>query len=82
MDLNIKNTIVAYCNKKVISSLVLQKYCDCFSTFAQGFLNFSAKMHYVWQGVLIAILWQIRDVKIVANSLYVCQGTYIAKFRK
>ena len=34
-------------------------------------------MHYVWQGVIVAILWQIRGIKIVANSHYVCQGTYV-----
>ena len=33
-------------------------------------------MRYVWQGVVIAILWQICNVKIAANLFYVCQGTY------
>ena len=42
--------------KKTISSLVLY---NCFSTFAQSFLNFATKMHYVWQGVSITISWQI-----------------------
>ena len=32
-------------------------------------------MHYVWQGV-VAILPQIRVVKIAANSRHVCQGSY------
>ena len=32
-------------------------------------------MCYVWQGVVIGISWQIRDIKITANSHYVCQGT-------
>ena len=39
-------------------------------------LNFTAKMRYVWQGVIVAISRRIRDVKIAANSRYVCQGTY------
>ena len=32
-------------------------------------------MHYVWQGVIVAISRRIRDVKIAVNSSYVCQGT-------
>ena len=32
-------------------------------------------MGYMWQGVVVAISWQICNVKIVANSRYVCQGT-------
>ena len=34
-------------------------------------------MHYVWQGVIVAISRRIRDVKIAANSRYVCQVTYL-----
>ena len=51
---------------------------------AEGFLllykylvNFTAKTHYVWQSVVVAVSRQIRDVKIAANSRYVCQDSHI-----
>ena len=45
------------------------------SLLLHSFLKFAAKMHYVWQGVIIAISQQIHDVNIQANLHYVCQGT-------
>ena len=56
--------------------LAISSLLKCFSTFAQSFLKFAAKMRYVWQGVIVAISRRIRGVKIAANSRYVCQGTY------
>ena len=45
------------------------------SLLLHSFLKFAAKTRYVWQGVIAAISRRIRDVKIAANSRYVCQGT-------
>ena len=45
------------------------------SLLLHSFLKFAAKMHYVWQGVIVMISRQICDIKIVVNSRYVCQGT-------
>ena len=48
---------------------------------AEGFLllyilvNFTMKTPYVWQGVVITISQQIRDVKIATNLCYMCQDT-------
>ena len=39
-------------------------------------------MHYVWQGVIVAISRQIHNVKIMANLHYVCQGTHKGKLRQ
>ena len=40
------------------------------------------KMHYVWKGVVVAILWWICNVKIAANLHYVCQDSYLAGYIK
>ena len=69
----------AYSNKKsnfrfgfvntVTASLFLQRV-------SFSLVNFAEKMRYMWQGVVFAISRRIRDVKIAANSRYVCQDTY------
>ena len=46
------------------------------SLLLHSFLKFAAKMCYVWQGVIVAISRQIRNIKIAVNSRYVCQGTH------
>ena len=45
------------------------------SLLLHSFLKFATKMRYVWQGVIVMISPRICNVKIVANSHYVCQGT-------
>ena len=47
------------------------------SLLLHSFLKFTAKTRYVWQAVIVAISQQIRNIKIAANSHYVCQGTYM-----
>ena len=78
MALNIKNTIVvypyAYSNKKqsplwfckntVTASLLLQRV-------SFSLVNFTMKMCYMWQGVVIMISRQICNMKITAN-LHMC----------
>ena len=54
-------------------------------TFAEGYLlcslvNFAVKMHYVWQGVVIAILRRLCDIKNAAKMRYVCQDTKLEAF--
>ena len=50
-------------------------FCKTASLLLHRVLDFAAKRHYVWQGVISMISQQIHDIKIVANSHYVCQGT-------
>ena len=50
------------------------------SLLLHSFLKFAAKTCYVWQGVIVAISWQICDIKIAANLHYVCQGTYMQAY--
>ena len=57
-----------FCKNTVTASLLLQRV-------SFSLVNFATKMHYVWQGVVVVILQRIHDVKIAANSHYVCQGT-------
>ena len=77
----IKLILQLHMNKK--SNLLLGFLFLYFCT--EFFLNFATKMHYVWQGVIVAISQQIRDIKIAVNLHYVCQGTkrlahFIGKF--
>ena len=68
----IKLILQLYMNKK---SNLLLGFVKTASLLLHRVLDFAAKMHYVWQGVIVAISRQIHDIKITSNSHYVCQGT-------
>ena len=67
---------------KLILQLHMNKKSNLLLGFVKLLLYFCTeswisrtKTCYVWQGVIVAISRRIRDVKIAANSRYVCQGT-------